>query len=184
MRIALALRCISPTCGASRLPAVHLAYLRFLGGCLARRKPLLRTCWPLSPFSETLEEHLASVVSPVGTLIAIGHPNEKLPTPGGLRLYEREHDWHQAVIQLMQDAEAVIIQASRSTPGLRWEIGECKTYVQPERLLILVYKLTKRDYEYFSLFFSMRHNLVLASSRTARAARSPTVANHPRTTRA
>jgi hypothetical protein len=116
----------------------------------------------VNPFSATLEEQLGLAVRPLGTLIAIGNPNEKLPTPGGLRLYEREQDWQQAVIRLMQDATAVIIQAS-STPGLIWEMGKCRELVQPERLVILLHKLSKKDYEKFSLMCSLRYNLAIPS---------------------
>jgi hypothetical protein len=99
-------------------------------------------------------------VKPLGSLIAIGKPSEKLPTPGGYRLYEQEQDWQRAVIGLMQRARAVIVQAS-STPGLIWEMGECREFVQPERLVILVHKLSKKDYEYFSMICSSRHHLLL-----------------------
>ena len=151
--------------GRARIPNLTgptILFLRSFTQDPSLLKHVLLAAWRSNPFSATVQEQLALAIKPLGELVAIGNPREKFPTPGGFRMYERDEDWQKAVIRMMQDAKAVIVQASR-TPGLLWEMGECRDLVQPQRLVILVHKLSRKDYEHFSESCCSRHHLVLPS---------------------
>ena len=113
-----------------------------------------------NPFSTTREEQIAVAVRPLGTLIAIGNPREKLPMPGGFQIYEREGDWREAVLSLMKNAKAIILEAS-NTPGLLWEVGKAVEVTNPEHFVISVDKMSKNDYIKFSNICSINYNLNL-----------------------
>ena len=96
----------------------------------------------------TEEEQLREVLQPFGDLVAIGKPGETLPTPGAARLYASDAEWKKVVTGQMQTARLVVIRAGTSG-GLVWELKEVVQVVNPKKLLILILKMRKKDYESF-----------------------------------
>jgi hypothetical protein len=96
----------------------------------------------------TEEEQLREVLQPFGDLVAIGKPGETLPTPGAARLYASDAEWKKVVTGQMQTARLVVIRAGTSG-GLLWELKEVVQVVNPKKLLILILKMRKKDYESF-----------------------------------
>lgn len=85
---------------------------------------------------ETEEEVLALIFGRVGPFVALGRPQEELPTLGAARMY-MESGWEQAVTDLMSGARLVVLRAGE-TEGLLWELGRATQVLSPERLLIVV----------------------------------------------
>jgi hypothetical protein len=96
----------------------------------------------------TEEEQLGEVLQPFGDLVAIGKPGETLPTPGAARLYASDAEWKKIVTDQMQTARLIVIRAGTSG-GLLWELKEMVQVVNPKKLLILILKMGKKDYESF-----------------------------------
>ena len=96
----------------------------------------------------TEEEQLREVLQPFGDVVAIGKPGETLPTPGAARLYASDAEWKKVVTGQMQTARLVVIRAGTSG-GLLWELKEVVQVVNPKKLLILILKMRKKDYESF-----------------------------------
>jgi len=97
----------------------------------------------------SVEEQLALVLEPVGPLIAIGAPGEKLPTPGAVRRYVTEPDWKSLVSAWLAEARLVIVRPGLSE-GVWWELRQVVDGGRPERLLILATRMRRRDYARFA----------------------------------
>jgi hypothetical protein len=83
----------------------------------------------------TREQHLASVMTEIGPLVAIGRPGDSLAPLGAERRYCENEDWKDEVGSLIAQARFVVIQAGAST-GLLWEINEVTKRLKPEQILI------------------------------------------------
>lgn len=113
----------------------------------------------LQQWLTTDEEQLAQVVEPFGALVAVGRPGEPLPLPGAARMYARDDEWRDVVLQLMREARLVILRAGGSR-GLRWEFLQAFSHVTPTRLLILSLRTAAADYEELSTW--LRHEVGVA----------------------
>jgi hypothetical protein len=93
---------------------------------------------PFLPSLTPEEEQIADGMLPIGPFAGLGVPGEKLPPLGAARLYAKEDEWHQPVLDLMRKSALVVIRVGR-TDSLRWEVEQ---YVvggmPPEKLLLLV----------------------------------------------
>src|SRR5215469_1496518 len=78
----------------------------------------------------TEEEQLADVLRPIGELITIGRPGEKLPLPGAARIYASDSEWQSVVLEHMRSAQLVILRAGAGH-GLFWELKESLTELTP-----------------------------------------------------
>jgi hypothetical protein len=96
----------------------------------------------------TEEEQLAEVMQPLGQLLAIGRPGEELPTPGAMRMYASDDEWHDLVSARMRDARLVVIRAG-SGEGLLWEFKRAAELVDRERLLFLMIRMKREPYRFF-----------------------------------
>jgi hypothetical protein len=68
------------------------------------------------------EETLAWLLAPLGCLVAIAKPEERLPHIGAVRVKPDEHqDWHEKFKGLHSECAAVVVQAGRGA-GLMWEL--------------------------------------------------------------
>jgi hypothetical protein len=99
-------------------------------------------------FADAEEAMADYVFSGHAPFIAIGKPGDKLPPLGASRVYVDHNEWQNAVMQHLDRAQLVIILIG-STPGLGWELTECRQRIDPRRLLILV-SANRTDYESFS----------------------------------
>ena len=89
------------------------------------------------PSIRTEEEQLASVLSGIGPVIAVGMPGEALPELGARRIYLNHETWQDGVGKLMGEAALVVIRPA-STSGIWWEISYAMKTVKPERILIVI----------------------------------------------
>lgn len=83
------------------------------------------------------EEDLARILSQIGPVVAVGRPGEALPPLGASRFYVPDDDWQSFVAGLLQQASLVLVLAGRTT-GLVWEMKQCRQFVDPRRLVVLV----------------------------------------------
>lgn len=93
----------------------------------------------------TTEDELREVLMPFGELVAIGRPDEKLPTPGAARLYASDVGWKKVISDQMKSASLVIIRAG-SGQGLLWELRQAVQILDPKKLLIFFLNMKKKDY--------------------------------------
>jgi len=105
----------------------------------------------------TEEEQLTDALRPFGDLIAIGQPDERLPTPGAARIYTSDEEWQYMVKRQMQAAELVVIRAAATGENVFWELTQAIEILNPQKLLILFMHMTLKDYE----SFRVRANSVL-----------------------
>lgn len=96
----------------------------------------------------TEEEQLAAVMQPFGDLIAIGKPGEALPTPGAARQYASDEEWQDVVSNRIREARFVVIRAG-SGEGLLWELKRVVELMDPQKLLLLLFRMKRRHYRQF-----------------------------------
>jgi hypothetical protein len=109
----------------------------------------------LSSASESFEQSLASVLSDIGPVIAVGRPGERLPPQGAARLYLSDEGWQPAVRDLMARSALTILGAGTS-PGVLWELTRVVELVPPTRFLIAVPPaLRSRDAERWKQFCTL-----------------------------
>jgi hypothetical protein len=96
------------------------------------------------------EEQLADVLRPIGELITVGRPGEKLPLPGAARMYASDSEWQSVVLEHMRSARLVILRAGASH-GLFWELNESLTELTPDKFLILILSMKASDYRSFAV---------------------------------
>jgi hypothetical protein len=83
----------------------------------------------------TDEEILVSALRGIGPVITIGHPDEKLPLLGAIRIYCSGADWQSTVNDLIARSQLLAISAGTS-PGVLWEIKAAVSSAGPSRILI------------------------------------------------
>ncbi|MEU6234355.1 hypothetical protein [Kitasatospora sp. NPDC047058] len=85
----------------------------------------------------TGEEQLVAALKPVGRVIALGVPGQKLPQAGARRMYLAHDAWQDTVLALMERARLVVLVlgAGRS---LMWELVQSVRMLPPERLVLIV----------------------------------------------
>jgi hypothetical protein len=101
---------------------------------------------------DTAEEQLAHYFSKFGPFVAIGRPGEPLPSPGAERIYVRDEEWQQAVLERLDRCQAVVLQPGRSS-GIWWEVQQTLARVEPFRILVCLVNFRDRpeDWEEFRL---------------------------------
>lgn len=94
--------------------------------------------YPGLPFQlNTQEENLARVVKKHGTLTAIGIPKESLPLLGASRLYFKDSEWKDFVLEAIQCSTLIIMRAGETT-GFLWELEQVMSLQNKSKVLILM----------------------------------------------
>jgi hypothetical protein len=88
----------------------------------------------------TTEEPLVAAFGKIAPIIAVGRPNEPLPTLGASRLYVEENDWPYRVAELIHDAKLILCVLG-SSPGL---VREMKMALNSAALHKLVFYVPVR----------------------------------------
>ncbi|NEX11244.1 MAG: hypothetical protein C1942_00845 [Prosthecochloris sp.] len=83
-----------------------------------------------------LEELIAAVLSPLGSLVAIGAPGELLPKLGASRAYFADEEWKPAVLDWISRSKAIVMVAGR-TPSVLWEMQQIIATGALDKLIIL-----------------------------------------------
>ncbi|MFF7183942.1 hypothetical protein ACFZAR_01645 [Streptomyces sp. NPDC008222] len=84
----------------------------------------------------TGEEQLARALRPIGPVVAVGDPKERLPRLGAARMYVGD-DWQQVVLDLMGRARLVVVGTGFNA-GVLWELEKARETLPPERLVLVV----------------------------------------------
>jgi hypothetical protein len=75
-------------------------------------------------------------VEKLGVCVALGDPDDYLPTPGAFKVYSSNERWQDYVKRLMQVARAVFI-VEGFTLGLQWELAQVRSAFEPQRVFLL-----------------------------------------------
>lgn len=86
------------------------------------------------PFANT-EQRLTASLKKLGPVIAIGRPGEKLPPLGAARFYVADDRWQQKVDDVQKVAQ-IVLWATGTTAGLKWEIEHLVQNTKPRRLIV------------------------------------------------
>jgi hypothetical protein len=105
------------------------------------------------------EEQLAQAVAPIGPLVAIGQPGERLPKPGAVRAYATDAEWKGVVQHWLASARLIILRPG-TTQGVWWEMERAISMARPERFLLFLVRATRAEYE--SLAGSLRDRFTLS----------------------
>ena len=117
-----------------RRPVLYLRSFA-LDDTLMRRLSLASRILSLAVPSLTLEERVVKILGRLGPVIAIGRPGENLPALGAARFYVSNERWNQKVAEIVSVAQ-LVIWASGTTEGLRWELSHLLKMLDPGRLLL------------------------------------------------
>ncbi|MBR7672090.1 hypothetical protein [Streptomyces daliensis] len=105
-------------------------------------RPYIENVWagqPMAPDNKkTEEELLVTQFERLGRVIAVGHPDERIPFSGAERLYLPKDNWKPVVSDLIRDARLVVLVAG-DTEGTLWEFTEVVRLLPLSRLIILIY---------------------------------------------
>jgi hypothetical protein len=93
------------------------------------------------------EDAFAKLFAPIGPLVAIGDPTDRLPELGAYRDYVPDDEWQDVVTSYIREARLVLLSIGR-TPGLAWELARCRELLSPSRLIVLV-SCDESEYEHF-----------------------------------
>lgn len=83
------------------------------------------------------EEQLVAKLTKVGPVVAIGDPDEELPKLGAYRMYVGHDQWKQAVADLMERSQLVVLRIGL-TEGILWELQRCVDLIDPQKLVIWI----------------------------------------------
>lgn len=93
---------------------------------------------PLYPteFGKSFEEFLAPAAAKLGPFVALGDPEDYLPSFGAAKVYQRDDSWQQTVLDLLARADYVFLLEGAS-PGLSWELNQVRSRCAPDKVYIL-----------------------------------------------
>ncbi len=116
----------------------NLPPILYLRSFQAERKTPAATTgfWSGNRTPAALDEILGQAVEKLGVCVALGDPDDYLPTPGAFKVYSSNERWQDYVKRLMQVARAVFI-VEGATPGLQWELAQVRSAYEPQRLFLL-----------------------------------------------
>jgi hypothetical protein len=97
----------------------------------------------------TAEEDLAEALRPIGDLVTVGQPDERLPLPGATRMYVSDQEWKAVVGEQMRHAALVVVRVGSGGAGLLWECSEAFTTLRPEQLVLLILDVSFDDCQEF-----------------------------------
>lgn len=117
----------------SRRPILYLRSFDF-DAILNRTKP---TFWEYvfqRPLANA-EQELVYVLRSCGPVIAIGRPDEMLPSLGAARFYVSHDRWQEKVSDIVRVCQLVVLTSGVSE-GLHWEVEHLTKSLPPERLIL------------------------------------------------
>jgi len=116
----------------------NLPPILYLRSFQAERKTPAATTgfWSGSRTPAQLDEILGQAVEKLGVCVALGDPDDYLPTPGAFKVYSSNERWQDYIKRLMQVARAVFI-VEGATPGLQWELAQVRSAFEPQRVFLL-----------------------------------------------
>lgn len=94
-----------------------------------------QTALSLTDDIESFEEELVAALKIAGPVIGVGNPGSDGPAPGAIKLYFKNDEWRQRVIELMDLSRLVVLSAGNS-PNFVWELKTSLDRLAPEKILI------------------------------------------------
>jgi hypothetical protein len=85
--------------------------------------------------SRTFEDQAVLVLRKLGPVIAIGRPGEKIAPIGASRFYVDDEIWQRKIAEIVS-ASQLVLSASGTTEGLRWELSHLLSALAPEKLIL------------------------------------------------
>ncbi len=121
----------------ARDPRPPILFLRSFASKSCRKKPKLGFL-PMYPqeFGETFEQFIASAAEELGPFIALGDPDDYLPTFGAAKVYLNDNSWKPSVTDFL-DRSACVIILEGATQSLKWELGEARTRCSPGKIFLV-----------------------------------------------
>ena len=83
----------------------------------------------------TPETRLVRVLHQLGPVLAIGRPGEKLPMLGAARFHVDGDHWQRVVSEIAAASQLVVV-ASGTTQGLKWELAHLFREEPPEKVIL------------------------------------------------
>ena len=84
----------------------------------------------------TIDNYLTEYLKEHITLVALGSPDDYLPTLGAKKIYLPDEKWQDYITKYLHNA-ALIIILEGSSEGLRWELSYIKKNILPENIKII-----------------------------------------------
>ena len=105
------------------------------------------------PFSigEKFEKCISNALHKHGTFIALGNPNDYLPSVGAYKIYSTNENWKEYIHQLVDHSRAILL-VEGDAPGLHWEFKYVRDFVDPQRVFVLT-----TPSEYRTLYLGTKH---------------------------
>ena len=116
------------------------------------------------------EEQLAEAVAPIGPLLAIGQPGERLPKPGAIRAYATDAEWKDVVIHWLTVARLIILRPGTSQ-GVWWEMEQVVRATSADRFLMLLIRATRPEYDALARMMQERFTISLPDFQEIQRAR-------------
>lgn len=91
------------------------------------------------------EQQITTTLRPVGTVVGVGAPGERLPYRGAMRMYLPKDRWQPTVAELITKARLVVVTLA-SSAGTMWELAEAMRTLPPQRLLLMVPPMRREQY--------------------------------------
>ncbi len=85
------------------------------------------------------EELIHDEFEPIGPVIAIAEPGDRVKGSGAARMSLPDEEWQSVVEDLMRSAAAVVFVCGSASEGFAWEIEKIVQHVDPTRVIGLVY---------------------------------------------
>lgn len=102
---------------------------------------------------QSFEESLVAELKRTGPVVAIGHPDEKLPPIGAARAYVGD-DWQNEVARLINECFAVVLMLG-PTKGVHWEVSQLAAAEALAKTIFIVPPVgTEELQQRWSLFLS------------------------------
>ena len=86
---------------------------------------------------KTIEQAVSESFHPIGPVVAIGKPGDRLTIPGAARIYVGDDKWRAVVLEIMNRSQ-VDIWVQGKTAGLEWELQAATQHLDPCRLLLVI----------------------------------------------
>jgi hypothetical protein len=115
----------------ARDPRPPVVYFRSFAHDAVTAKGVNSTSWI------TEEEQLATVLSGIGPVVAIGEPGEELPDVGASRFYVPDEQWRDAVRAILPRSALAVLRIGH-TKSFWWEVEQALARRAPERTVLLL----------------------------------------------
>lgn len=92
------------------------------------------------------ERQISHALRPVGPMVGVGIPGERLPPAGAMRIYLPQDGWQPTVTRFTTRARLVMVTLA-ATSGTMWELAEAQRLLPPQRILIIMPSMSQSTYE-------------------------------------